>query len=132
MVRKNKKIGCIDTHGTIIAPPIYDNTNYNVFNEDIAWVYKDGKAGAIDLNGNLVIPCIYKRLEDCHDGLICAADTEGNSGYINKKNEVIIPFGKYDCHFMSSNFSWGFAQVYSKEHGSIYIDKKGDILEIKI
>ena len=50
-------------------------------------------------------------------------------GFLNRNGEVVIPFGKYDIY---SNFNDSFAIAWNEEQGNIYIDKKGDILEIKL
>lgn len=130
MIRKDKKVGCIDTYGEVVAPAIYDNTNYNVYSEDVAVMFKDNKAGVIDLSGNLIIPCIYKNIRDCSNGLLLATDLNGNEGYINKKGDVIVPFGKY--YLSLFGFNDGLTPVWSKETGNAYINNKGEIVEIKI
>ena len=66
---------------------------------------------------------------DCQEGMIWVVDENRKDGFLNRNGEVVVPFGKYDIR---SNFNDGFAIAWDKEHGNVYIDKNGKILEIKI
>lgn len=50
-------------------------------------------------------------------------------GYIDRNNMVVVPFGKY---ITCEDFHCGLAKVYSREHGFVYIDTNGEVLEIKV
>ena len=50
-------------------------------------------------------------------------------GYIDRNNMVVVPFGKY---ITCEDFHFGLAKVYSREHGFVYIDTNGEVLEIKV
>ena len=73
---------------------------------------KDDKYGLIDaLNGNVVIPFEYEHLDDFSEDLI-AAEKNQKYGFINIKNETVIPFPGGNI----------FANTYG------YINTKGDIV----
>ena len=127
LVSIDNKYGFIDTEGNEITPLIYDEC-HEFFHEGVCVVSQNDKDGLIDLSGNLVVPCIYHKLHTCSEGLILATDFDGNNGYIDKKGNIIIPFGKYNSH---ADFHCGYAVVHSKELGNIYINTKGEILELK-
>lgn len=129
IVCANDKAGFVDIYGETITPLVYDSQYTNDFSEGVCVVYKDNKAGIIDLTGELIVPCIYEKLENCKNGLILATNSDGQKGYINKKGEIVIPFGKY---YFCYNFNEGYAVVTSSEYGHVYIDKTGKILNLKI
>lgn len=129
VVCANDKAGFIDIYGESITPLVYDSQYTNDFSEGVCVVHKDNKSGLIDLTGELIVPCIYEKLENCKNGLILATNSDGQKGYINKKDEIVIPFGKY---YFCSNFNEGYAVVTSSECGHAYIDKTGKILNLKI
>jgi len=125
---KDNKIGFLDTNGEVAVPFIYDNRYDFDFSEGRSTVYKDDKAGVIDLEGNVIVPFEYKKILYCREGMIWATDKNRNDGFLNRNGEIIIPFGKYHIH---SNFNNGFAIAWDENHGDCYIDKQGNILELK-
>ena len=125
----DNKFGFIDTLGNTIVPCIYDLGRFEVYREGVCVVHKDDKCGMIDLLGNVVVPFDYYNLGYCHEGLILATDFDGSNGYIDKKGNIVIPFGKYSSYY---GFHEGYAQVYDKKLGKVYIDKTGKMLDIKI
>lgn len=129
---KNDKVGFLDTNGEVIIPFVYDSSRIldEEFSEGLCVVYKDDKAGMIDAEGNIIIPFTYKKLYSCHEGMICAKNDKNDYSFLNRKGKVVIPFGKYYCH--STSFNNGLIPVWSKETGDVYIDKQGEIVEIKI
>ena len=60
--------------------------------------------------------------------MIWAAAENGKDGFLNRNGEIVIPFGKYH---IESDFNEGFIVAWNEEQGNVYIDKKGNILEIK-
>lgn len=125
----DNKRGYIDTLGNTVVPCIYDTGCFEEYRNSVCVVTQNDKDGLIDLYGNLIIPCEYKKLHYCNEGLILATNSDGENGYIDRKGNVIIPFGKYNSY---SGFHCGFAKVHSEEYGNVYIDKTGKILEIKV
>ncbi|MGL5122537.1 MAG: WG repeat-containing protein [Fusobacteriaceae bacterium] len=55
-------------------------------------VSKDEKYGLLDLELNLVVPAIYTWLSGSVESDILTAKLEEKIGYINKRNEKIVPF----------------------------------------
>lgn len=129
LVGKNNKCGYVDIYGNVITPIIYDLNSKNFgYREEMAAILKNGKYGMINLTGELVMPCIYDKLNNCHEGLIKAVQNN-KTGYVDKNNNTVISFGKFeDC----GNFNDGFATAHCKNYDNVYIDKKGEILKIKI
>lgn len=127
-VNIDKKSAYIDTLGEVVLPAIFDDCD-EWFNEGIAKVTKNDLTGAINLSGELIIPCQYTALYNCKEGLILAINEKMQKGYIDRNNMVVVPFGKY---ITCEDFHCGLAKVYSREHGFVYIDTNGEVLEIKV
>lgn len=69
-------------------------TDLRSFHEGLAAVCtEDNLIGFIDKLGELVIPCMYEAFSDgfSKDGL-CAVQKDGKWGYIDRDNNVVIPF----------------------------------------
>ena len=128
-VKEKNKCGLVDLSQNYIVPPKYDYVR-EIFFEGLMLVVKDGKYGAINSTGDLVIPCYYKILNNCSEGLLCAINYNNDTGFIDKENDVIIPFGKFINK--SFGFNDGYAVVRNKEQEDLYINKTGKILEIKL
>ena len=120
------KYGCVNNKGVEVISCIYDSEI--LFFDDIATVKKGEFYGGIDTAGKIIIPFEYKRLGFYHEGLIVAKNFNDETGVIDVNNKIIIPFGKYSS---VSSFSCGFSVAYSKEYGNVYIDKNGEILQLK-
>ena len=121
-VTVDKKDGFIDINGDVIAPTIYDNF-YSMYNEGIVIVKQDGLCGALNLIGQNVIPCEYKSLNNFSEGLALAVNQNYEEGYIDKNNNIIVPFGKFkDCF----DFHCGVARVRIDDSEITYIDQKGE------
>ena len=129
LVYKDGKAGFIDIYGNEVTPLIFDQYTRDDFNNGYASVCQNGKFGMINYDGDLVIPCMYYLLDSYKGGLIRAIDDNNDTGFIDIKNNIVIPFGKFYTH---SNFECGLVAVHSKEYGNVYIDKNGDILELKV
>lgn len=86
------------------------------FEEGLAKVKKGGKWGFLNQYGNPAIPLEYDFVGEFAQGLVCAILVKDNFrkvGFINAKNEVIIPFD-YDldyANYKNVQFSEGLAQV---------------------
>lgn len=130
---KGNKIGYLDTNGDEVISFEYDKYLVRpvsfAFKEEIAVVRKNKAYGAINLYGDIVIPFEYELLSECQNGLLYAVKPDKTTAYIDKNNNAIFPFGKYDCFY--SGFHEGFAII--KHNGQdFYIDKKGEILKLSI
>ena len=64
---------------------IFNNQGYGI-------ISVDGCFGAIKKNGEIIIPLKYSNLIDFDDELILACNDEDFWGFINWKNEIVIPF----------------------------------------
>ena len=91
--------------------------------EGIRVVWKGRKAGAINSEGQLVVPVKYEGLGTCYNGLMLAT-RDGKTGFINCRNEVMIPFiYRYGSNFLSDS-----AVVAAFNGEKFWIDKKGNCL----
>lgn len=83
----------IDSNGEMLLT--YQFNKVQDFSEGKAPVLKDKRWGFIDLNGNYIIKPKYYYCESFVDGLGWISDREnGVYGYINDKEELIIPVPK--------------------------------------
>lgn len=101
-------------------------TRINPFYDGLASVYsyeKHPKWGVINMQGELVVPCEYDDISFFLSDLAFA--TKGiYSGYIDKQNQVKIPF-KYR---IASTFNEGFACVSSNRWNTHIIDVNDNIV----
>ncbi|HEV2830395.1 MAG TPA: WG repeat-containing protein, partial [Hanamia sp.] len=110
---QNKK-GFKDQNGNIVIPARYSDTypfrngyaKVAVFNENIERQY-----GFIDKTGKEIIPLKYTYLADEFSEGMLAAEKNKKWGFINAKNETVIPF----VYQYARNFSEGLAAVRSKD-----------------
>ena len=128
LVLKNGQVGFVDTYGEVVIPLIYDKYTHDDFSEGLCVVYKDGKAGMIDTEGNVVVPFEYYKLYNCHEGMIWARNSNNEYGYLNRKGEIVIPFGKYHVYY---RFSDGLTSAWSENTGNVYLTKQGEVIELK-
>ena len=126
---KDNKSGFLDTNGDIAIPFEYDKDYHYEFCENRCTVFKDGKAGVIDLEGNIIIPFKYRKINYCKEGMIWVSDEKYQDGFLNRNGGFIVPLGKYHIH---SNYNEGFTIVWDENEGDCYINKLGEILEVKI
>ncbi len=87
----------------------------------------DGNYGAIDQDGKIIIPLIYSNLIDfaeLESTHILACDHNDKWGYINWKNEILIPF----IYSYASVFQDGSAKICKDERYYI-INTKNEILK---
>lgn len=85
--------------------------------------YDDKRFGFFDENGNLVIPFMYENTGKYREGLIAVCKDE-LWGYINAKNEVIVPLQ----FAFADDFKNGLAIVQNKEKKYSIINRKGEVL----
>ncbi len=139
---KNHKFGLIRISGEVILEPIYDRIDS--LGELVFAVCKDGKLGFMNLKGEIVIPFIYEMTNDevvFYNGLAAVAkkDEVGKCrfGYINHKNEEILPF-KFtgNIPFKNTNLieNWevyeaGYGNSFTREYYYLALD--GSITHFK-
>lgn len=90
VVEIGDKYGIIDKSGKTIVPIEFDYA-FNVEN-GMGVVYREEKFGAIDLTGKLVVPFEYEFLGSFDPLGYAPATKWGQSGIINKRNDVIVQF----------------------------------------
>jgi hypothetical protein len=126
--KEERASGYINTKGELVIPYMYDMASY--FSEGIAWVAKDDKYFTIDQNNETIFKLKkgYEPEGDFHDGLAIVSE-EGwftPKGYVNKTGEFVIPV-KYE---LANDFKNGVASVKIKDGNYIYINTKGEEVEI--
>ena len=135
IVRKDGKNILIDTFGEQVDFPIFypddfkkESTLHNTFFEGVRPVSNGSFVGVINKQGKLVVPYIYKSIKFSSEGLMAALDKENREGYIDRKGTTKIPFGKYhNC----KDFHCGVARVTTTKREDVYINKIGEIINIK-
>lgn len=123
-VRKDDKLGVINSKGDIIIDCIYNNIWYN---DGIFTVRKDGvknKFGYVYENGDIMLEPIYNLATEFSYG-VAAIEVEANNwSLINKNGEVIVKNLNYD--FIQPT-KGGLFRVSDYESGGIgYIDIHGN------
>lgn len=137
--------GYVDYEGNIVIPQEYSDVG--AFSEGLAWVEHGGGTGHnyglgyIDKSGEVVIPFgKYCRVSSFKNGLAMVAidayeedpNESGSTwhdeilkyGYINKKDEIVIPF-EYDG--LQDIFSGDY--IYAQKDGKYgYINKKNEVI----
>ncbi|EPH11061.1 WG repeat-containing protein [Myroides odoratimimus] len=92
----------------------------SIENMDYIIAKKEKLVGMINSLGHEVIPFMYENMGELSEGLI-SARVNGEWGYVNTKNEVVIPF-KYD-YVLAFGTEGLAAARYNKKWG--FIDKEG-------
>ena len=121
IVKKNGKYGVVSEKGAIILPLKYSNINSN---KNGYTVKLNEKAGLFNSEGKEIIPISYHwvytgKIDD--NIPIVAELNDNNAGYINTKNEWVIP-PTYQYAFA---FRQGVARV-KKGRNYMYINLKGE------
>ena len=120
--KKNRFWGHLHLHsGTEIGKFHYKEVFS--FCDGLALVVKGRKYGCIDKHGKEVIPPIYNDFQGFHED-VAAAKQGALWGYINRQNEVLIPF-QFDRPGIFKN---GKAYVW-KGKNKFWIDKNGNCIE---
>lgn len=134
--KKERASGYINTKGELVIPYMYDMASY--FSEGIAWVEKDDRYFTINKNNETIFKLRdgYEPAGDFHDGLAVIESLSEKvktewwtyylQGYVNKKGEFTIPV-KY---LTAEDFKDGIAEVKTKDEKTIYINTKGEEVEI--
>ena len=128
LVKQDERYGFIDLYGNVTIPFVYDDVYF--FEEGLACIQIGERYGFVDHCNNIVIPPLYFIPLSINDGMILVANDKLEEGYVDRKNNLVVPYGKYT---KCNHFQDGFAMVYSEEKEQyIYIDTTGKELEIKL
>ena len=121
IVEKNGKYGVVSEKGAVILPLKYSNINSN---KNGYTVKLNEKAGLFNSEGKEIIPISYHWVytDKIDDNIPIVAElNDNNAGYINTKNEWVIP-PTYQYAF---TFRQGVARV-KKGRNYMYINLKGE------
>ena len=121
IVKKNGKYGVVSEKGAVILPLKYSNINSN---KNGYTVKLNQKAGLFNSEGKEIIPISYHWVytDKIDDNIPIVAElNDNNAGYINTKNEWVIP-PTYQYAF---DFQQGVARV-KKGRNYMYINLKGE------
>ncbi|WP_190679889.1 WG repeat-containing protein [Leptolyngbya sp. FACHB-671] len=117
----NSKLGYMDTQGTIVIQPQFDEAL--PFSEELAAVRVGERWGFIDRTGQLVIQPQFNYVpEGFSDGLARVFTNNGEVGFINKTGQFVIQPQLYS----TTAFSEGLAS-FSVNGNWGYMDKTGAI-----
>ena len=120
IVEKNGKYGVVSEKGTIILPLKYSfiNSNKNGYT-----VTLNDKTGLFNSEGKEIIPISYRWIytDKIDDNIPIVAKLDGKEGYIDTKNEWVIPPTYRDAFA----FRQGLAKV-REVRDYIYINLKGE------
>ena len=121
IVKKDGKYGVVSEKGAVILPLKYSNINSN---KNGYTVKLNEKAGLFNSEGKEIIPISYHWVytDKIDDNIPIVAElNDNNAGYINTKNEWVIP-PTYQYAFA---FQQGVARV-KKGRNYMYINLKGE------
>ena len=121
IVKKDGKYGVVSEKGAVILPLKYSNINSN---KNGYTVKLNQKAGLFNSEGKEIIPISYHWVytDKIDDNIPIVAElNDNNAGYINTKNEWVIP-PTYQYAFA---FRQGVARV-KKGRNYMYINLKGE------
>lgn len=121
IVEKNGKYGVVSEKGAVILPLKYSNINSNKNGYTVKF---NQKAGLFNSEGKEIIPISYHWVytDKIDDNIPIVAElNDNNAGYINTKNEWVIP-PTYQYAFA---FRQGVARV-KKGRNYMYINLKGE------
>jgi hypothetical protein len=99
---------------SIGAMPFYGGTSV---------VCRDHKCGLMNKRGQLVIPYMYDLIDEFDEKDLIRAKKDTLYGYINRKNEILIPFKFKDAHAFGEERT-------AVSHGNkwSFIDRKGKLI----
>ena len=121
IVEKNGKYGVVSEKGAVILPLKYSNINSN---KNGYTVKLNEKAGLFNSEGKEIIPISYHWVytDKIDDNIPIVAElNESKAGYINTKNEWVIP----PTYLYAFAFQQGVARV-KKGRNYMYINLKGE------
>ena len=121
IVKKDGKYGVVSEKGAVILPLKYSNINSN---KNGYTVKLNEKAGLFNSEGKEIIPISYHWVytSKIDDNIPIVAElNDNNAGYINTKNEWVIP----PTYLYAFAFQQGVARV-KKGRNYMYINLKGE------
>ena len=121
IVEKNGKYGVVSEKGAVILPLKYSNINSN---KNGYTIKLNEKAGLFNSEGKEIIPISYHWVytDKIDDNIPIVAElNDNNAGYINTKNEWVIP----PTYLYAFDFRQGVARV-KKGRNYMYINLKGE------
>ncbi|PIE50888.1 MAG: hypothetical protein CSA38_00980 [Flavobacteriales bacterium] len=118
-IKKDKKIGLIDTKGNIILKPTYNKILK--FDNGIAKINKGKLWGLINTEGKVIIEPIYKRIGSAYQNKITIAQKDKVWGIINNGKFTPVPDAVKMWEFNGQNLT--YAKSKNKKIG--FIDKSG-------
>jgi len=121
--------GVYNLNGETVVPLIFDYIRH-IVDENYTIVVKEDKCGIYENFECLLVPCIYDIINDVSEGLSAVA-IKNNSisfqkhkykwGFINLRNEVVIPIKYEEAHSYSHGLAavrisekWGFINTENK------------------
>ncbi|MEE9351354.1 MAG: WG repeat-containing protein, partial [Thiotrichaceae bacterium] len=118
VIKLNHLMGLVDSDKNTLIKPSF--ANMKKYSEGMLPVSKKlGEWFFVDNKGNTVIKDTFQNVSSFSEGLV-SVKKKGKWGYINKKNEVVIPL-KYDRAY---DFHDGVAVVVSDKN-RFFIDTQG-------
>lgn len=138
-VYDNKLYGFVDHTGKVIVPCEYYNMKMFDSTDYIVAEKKYGKYGIIDSLGNVIIPFEYHKLGEFSHNLIWAEKSRKgdcpwhycgySSGFINIKNEVVIPFNYGRLDWLGCVYPFVDTTFFDDENASnVYMNKTNDTI----
>ena len=121
---KNRKNGIVNISGKEIVPFEFDELNWDAESHLIS-VKKNGLWGCWNDKGEEVIPLTYNKVYFFSEGL-AAVEKEGKIGFIDEKNNVVIPF--QFAPFWTYQFKEGLSPFKSDTGKHGFINNKGEIV----
>lgn len=122
IIEKNQKMGIMNAKGTVLFPLLYETID--TFHYGIARVVKEEKKGYVDTTGKWIIPPVYDDLNLFNDFGLALALQNGKYGWINKKNEIVIPFVYSQVLFDFNRNGQTAVSKDGKRYGCINIENK--------
>ena len=126
-VKDAGKYGLLNAKGEFVLPLVYDFINCSYYGGYYT-IVQDGLHGLADVKGKIIIPPTYE--DSQYDGFqqgLWAVKSNGKWGFVDKDNQVIIPFQyKYVHSFSGVGTAW----VTSFDGSDYRIDRKGNILGV--
>lgn len=119
VVCKNGYYGCINRHGEVVIPLVYDEASWDG-QIGLFGVEKEGLNGFLNREGRVVVPLKYEWRGEFSDGL-AMMKRDGYYCYVDRNGDEVIP----PLYEDAGTFRNGFAEVV--RNGEVYsINTKGE------